>query len=157
MCIMTLGRLPCGSFYLEVISPPTSDTKSPHLTQTFESLSNRWGSSDENDAFSTNAWLGLVKKFTRDVGYNDSCYVCSLFPHSQKQATPVKPHTMNLTEVVCALTALKDVREEGGQFYSAFIQPSPCGGFANRTVRAPNGTIFKTKNGKASDSFTIAL
>ncbi|XP_039660899.1 uncharacterized protein LOC120561737 [Perca fluviatilis] len=152
VCIMTLGRLPCGSFYLEVISPSTSHTESPHLTQTFESLSNRWGSSEDNDAFSTNAWLGLVKKFTRDVGYNDSCYVCSLFPHSQKQATPVKPHTLNLTEVVCALTALKDVREEGGQFYSAFIQPSPCGGFANRTVRAPNGTIFKTKNGKASDS-----
>uniref|UniRef100_A0A8C9YFZ0 Uncharacterized protein n=1 Tax=Sander lucioperca TaxID=283035 RepID=A0A8C9YFZ0_SANLU len=92
------------------------------------------------------------KKFTRDVGYNESCYVCSLFPHSQKQATPVKPHSLNLTEVICALTALKDVRKEGGQYFSASYQPSPCEGFASRSVHAPNGTMFTTKNEKASDS-----
>uniref|UniRef100_A0A8C9ZB65 Envelope protein n=1 Tax=Sander lucioperca TaxID=283035 RepID=A0A8C9ZB65_SANLU len=43
--------------------------------------------------------------------------------------------------VICALTALKDVREEGGQYFSASYQPSPCEGFASRSVRAPNGTI----------------
>lgn len=43
VCAWINGKDPCGSFYLEVLPPPTPDVANPpHLTETLDAMSSKW-------------------------------------------------------------------------------------------------------------------